>query len=393
MRGSTIKSVSCLLCAVTSTGLLSAPSFNRRKATSSPSENVTQANTIPTHPRPCVIEHVVQFPAKIESRDRSEIRVQWSAVIERIHVNIGDAVRKGQLIASVDTSDYKKQIAIYDDYVALTNGQLRVLDSEIKSLIARRINLASLVEKGINPAADLDQADTQILEAKNTRLQVERSLISLQKLLDEMHKMEKKASFYSEMDGLVTALVADQKSMVGKMTAMGGALIARIEKPGQYVAKASLIDIQLSGLKEGQSADVILADKTHYTGSVRFISPMRSSARDDRDRYGQTSNDGGESDSKKTSQYQALIDFKRPGAMLPLGLTGIVEIVLSKTNAEVCLPWNALDISQGEPRIRTFREGAGWSYEKIKIGKQGTFDVEVLSPRLDPSTVIESKLW
>lgn len=361
---------------------------SQQKSSGTVKADNTARDIIPVHPHACSIEQNVQFPAKIESRERSEIRVLWSAVIEKIHVNIGDMVRKGQLIASVDTSDYKRQIGIYDDYVALINGQLKVAENDIKTLSARRANLAILVNKGINPAADLDQADTQILEAKNGRLQVERSLIGIQRSLDDLHKMEKTASFYSEMDGLVTTLIADPRSMVGKLVAMGGALIARIEKPGQYVAKANLLDIQLAGLKEGMSADIILADKSHYDGRIRFISPMRYTASDDKD-----GNMQGMFNVPKTSQYQALIDFQRPGTMLPLGLTAIAKVNIVRTRVQTCLPWNAIDIRHGEPRIRTFREGAGWSYENVKIGRQGTYDVEILSPSLDESIVVESKLW
>ena len=364
------------------------PTTNKAKNSGAAGSTAGQGGLIiPVRVHPCIVQEVSQFPTKIEAREKSELRVLWSALIEKIHVNIGDTVRKGQVIASVDTSDYQKQIQIYDDYMALFSGQIDVANQDVKSLTRRRVNIAGLVAKGIVPSTDLEKVDTEVLGAKNFKIQMERMRDGMLKTLSELHKMEKNASFYSEIDGVVTALMADPGSIVGKLSAMSGALIARIEKPGQYIAQGNLLDIQLKALEVGQIVDVELPDHSHYEGKVKSISPVRIEQKND----GQSA---APSPSSEPSQYQVVIEFTRPGEMLPAELTATATVKIAQPRSKACLPWNAIDVSaQGATKIRGFSEGKGWQTQFVTLGKRGQYEVEILSPELPSSMTIESRLW
>ena len=353
------------------------------------------ANSIPIHPHGCVIETEIEFPAAIESLEKSEIRSIWPSLIEKIEVRTGEAVHKGQIMATVDTSDANRQVALYEDFQSLIKSQLEILANDMRLLTLRRQRVEGLVKKGINPSTDLEQIDRQILEVKSSALQNERSADIAQKALKLQNDMAKKANFYSDMDGVVTSLIAEPESLTGKLMAMNSTLIARIEKPGHYVAKANLLDVQVTGLHEGLEATVVFPDQSRYQGRVAFIAPVAIAVHDDDDSRRQNYLDPNASNNSASgpAQYQLQIDFQRAGPMLPAGLTAITKVVLSKTNAKICLPWNAIDVANGTASIKTFQEGTGWQTKQLVLGKRGATNVEILSPDLKESTIVDSKLW
>jgi multidrug efflux pump subunit AcrA (membrane-fusion protein) len=347
---------------------------------------------LPIKAKACAIEEIVVAAAQISSQKYSESRSKYPTTIKSIHVAVGDKVKRGALLASADTDSLKKMLEIYLDYERLIRSELKVIAGKTESTKARRARLKSLVEKKIVSESDLDQIDKWIQTLENERERMLNQLESFRKSIRQYTSQIHNANFYSEIDGEVTRLIADPKSIIGVLNAMSESLIARVEQAGAYTADMPLLDSQVQKIKVGMNAKVILPDGSSYNGHVTQIStlPFQEKRDDASSSRGFGANAGSTTELPVT--YLAKVDFKRPGPILPAGLHASVEIIAGTHQAKLCLPWNAIQVSDRGNFINAFTEGAGFRVEPVILGKTGRYYVEILSP-LSENVITLSRLW
>lgn len=355
------------------------------------SQSLGDPMVLPIYAKPCTIQDDVRVASRIVSKNYYDARAEYMSTIESFKVVRGQAVQKGQILATTNTSTLEKMKSIYVDYVQLYLGQLAIAKSEQKLLVGRRDRLKDLAAKGIIPVSELEQADRQVIAGAQAEERILRGLEGMQTNVDGWSEQIKNSNFYSQMAGIVTELIVDPKSLTGNLNVMPGSLVAKVEQPGTYRAEAKLMDTQIHGLKVGMKAEVDLPDGSSETGKILFVSTLPLSEAKQPGAY-----DGNYTDPSIKqgimSQYKAVIEFSRSGPILPSGLLANVRIVTSETKAKSCLPWNALEIVNGKSFAKTFKAGQGWSRMPVSIGRMGRYEVEI-NPPISDSLIIMSKLW
>jgi multidrug efflux pump subunit AcrA (membrane-fusion protein) len=370
-------------------GLLSAPSRAERKVTQQSPNN---ADLLPIHPRPCGFHQEMTVAVRVHSKEQYEARPVFPVLIDKINVRKGDRVKKGQLLISTNTSEDERMLSLYSRYLSLYESNLKVVAKSLKVSEDRRDRLTGLVAKGIVPQSELDAAEKLVLGAKGEREGILREIESTRESVKQWNDQIRASSFYSGIDGIVTDLIVDPQNMSGGLTVFPGTPIARVEKPGSYIADATLIDTQIRSINAGMSATVVLGDGTQLPGKVVFVSPLSSAA-------GFVANSGGSGmwgaqpdTSPKLPTYTAQIAFARDGEILPSGLMASATLVSEKVSGGRCLPYNALSFEGDKPYIRIFSEGSGWKKQPIEIGRRGRYEFEVKT-NLNDKIVIQSTLW
>jgi macrolide-specific efflux system membrane fusion protein len=365
-------------------GALLAQKKPRQQATSG-------ADLLPVHTRPCQFDHDMTVAVRVRSKEQYEARPTYSVVLEKIHVKKGERVKKGQLLVSTNTKSLTQMLGIYNDYLAMYAGYLKVVTKDLKVTEGRRDRLKGLVAKGIIPQSELEAADKLVLSVGGNVQNVTRSKEGIQKNIDQLNQQIREANFYSGIDGIVTDLIADPDNMGGSVNVYPGTPVARVEKPGSYIADATLIDTQIHRIKSGMSATVIFGDGTSRPGSVVFVSPLSSTAGNVADN-GAGSWGAPPNPTAKLPTYTVHIGFTRDGDILPNGLMAAATLVTDTVSGGRCLPYNALVFEGGKPHIKVFSEGSGWRKQPIEIGRRGRYEFEVKTS-LDDSVIVQSKLW
>lgn len=347
-----------------------------------------EANIVPTKVSSCKIDNAVTASADIVASNNAELRTGWTAVIDKINVSVGTKVKKGEVIATVDKKDIKQQKEMYEDYRSLYVTQLKIYNTEIKSLTDRKKRLTSLVTKGIIPETDLETLDKSLISIVATQTQVERNIAAVDAQVQDLGSQIKNANFYSPIDGVITQLIADPNSISGQLVATNSALVARVEQPGTYLAKGSFLDTQVAKIKIGLLAEVTLPSGAKYPGKIRFISPLAfESAPSDQNQEGNN-----EGNKKKLSKYTVEVEFERTGDMLPQGLLGTITIDLGDAQASQCVPWNAILTRDKISSLSIYSQELGWQMKEVALGRRGQYYVEILTP-LPKNSIVNSTIW
>lgn len=154
------------------------------------------------------IEYLVTAIGSLEPRDYVDVGAQVSGQLTKLHVDVGDIVEQGQLLAEIDAD-------VQEARVAGSRAQLRSLEARLKEREAQQ-ELARLKwQRQQRLAKDRATSDEAVQSARAELLMVDAQIDSLKAQIEE-HKSSLKADeatlgysrIYAPMDGTVVSLDA-----------------------------------------------------------------------------------------------------------------------------------------------------------------------------------------
>ncbi len=176
---------------------------------------------------------------KIQATNSADLSTRMMGYVTKVHVNVGDKVRKGQLLISINNSDLQAKMAqvnagITEAIVAFNNAKKDY--NRFKNLFAD------------NSASQNEMDDiTANFEIAKARLEVANQL-----------KNEVNAQFaYSNITAPFSGTVTSKNIEDGNMANPGIPLIS-VETPGNFEVTAMVPETEISGIKKGTTVDVMV---------------------------------------------------------------------------------------------------------------------------------------
>jgi RND family efflux transporter MFP subunit len=198
------------------------------------------------------------------ARTRAAVGARIIGRVVELPVDEGDRVRRGDLIAVLDSEDLRASLA--QSEAQLLEQKARLADAEREARRQRELVAAQIV-----PQADLDAAETQ--------LEVARAVVNTQQArVDAVQAQLAYTVIRSPIDGVVI----ERNVEVGEMVAPGGftsqqatGAIVRLADPRSLEVEADVNESFISRLRPGQPASIRVdaVPDTAYTGKLRQIVP------------------------------------------------------------------------------------------------------------------------
>ena len=237
--------------------LLSLLALSVSKAeTEKPAASTTAALTVTV-----IKPQLANFPQKISAN--GNIAAWQEAIIGsetnglrlvEVKVNVGDVVKKGQLLASFATETLDAD---------LMQAKASLLEAEATGREA--INNADRARTLQNTGAMSNQQIEQYTTAAETakaRIQVAKAAANTQQIRLRQTKI------YAPDSGIISARNATVGAVVG-----AGTELFRLIRQSRLEWRAEVISSDLPKIKIGMQANIIAADGSHLTGKVRKLAP------------------------------------------------------------------------------------------------------------------------
>jgi multidrug efflux pump subunit AcrA (membrane-fusion protein) len=353
-------------------------------------------HVMPVKLKQCKIDDHITTSGTVEAEKSEELRAGWQAVLTQVHVNRGDFVKAGQLIAEVDTTESRRYLEINEDYLGLYLNQENSIKNEIRLTKKRLANLKPLAAKGIISASEIEQFEQKLQQMEALAEQYRQYRKDLSEKIAEQRTQIKNSNFYSPINGIVTDIIVESRAMFGTVVAGYSARIAKIESPNKYIVKARLLDMQLAQMRNHKSASVHLPDGSTVTGKIYGISPIPVSLESENPNSWEQRYDNSEMTQQNTqkgsSNYDVSIRFDLPDKVLLPNLQARIEFDEASTIVQNCLPWNSILILGRKTGVKKFDEAKGWHIVPVGLGRRGRHYVEIIKG-VDPNDVVESNLW
>jgi len=279
---------------------------------------------------------------KIQATNSADLSTRMMGYVNKVHVNVGDKVRKGQLLVSINNSDLQAKRAqvnagITEATAAFNNAQKDY--NRFKNLFAN--NSASQKEMD-DRTANYEMAKAR-LEAANQM------------------KNEINAQFaYSNITAPFSGTVTSKNVETGNMANPGVPLIS-LETPGNFEVMAMVPETEISEIQKGTLVDVLIKsiNKT-IKGKVVEVS---TSAK----------NTGG--------QYLVKIDLEKTDANILSGMFTTVQFpVERKAKTELVLIPTEVIVTNGQlSGVYTVSQTNTALLRWLRLGRTFGDQVEVLS--------------
>lgn len=231
--------------------------------TSSAPATTYDANAIPVRATPAVRSSVVrtlELGGVAEAWRAARLAPSAQGVVETLNVQLGDSVKKGQLLAAIDTTTLSLQ---HEAALRATDlARLQLKDAESEAARA-----ASLAESGAITSRDGDKAALGLDLARAQLAQGEAQAAALAGQV-------KLARVVAPFGGRVTALHVEQGEFWSGMGGMGGPpTLVEVQALDTIKIDVNLPEIDLSRVSEGMTVELesdAFAGRT-FAGTVSLV--------------------------------------------------------------------------------------------------------------------------
>jgi membrane fusion protein, macrolide-specific efflux system len=311
------------------------------------------------------IEEVVTAQGKLEAKQYVDVGTQVSGQVKTIHVEIGDAVTKGELLAEIDPRVYQAQVEANEARINSLKAQLNQQKAEqtlAEQNLKRNQNLIAinavsqqvLQESESQAAVEKAQVDSIVAQIQETEsnLQGSRTNLGFTKI-------------FAPMAGTVTTMPAREgQTLNANQTAP---IILQVANLDTMTVRAQVAEADVTRLKEGMAVYFTTLGNTErrWQGKVRQILPSPQIVND-------------------VVLYDVLIDVKNEGRQLMTGMTAQVFFIFAKAENATIIPAEALtrpvpkeDNELGTAYRVSVMTETGQEQRVIRVGLQTRTQAEV----------------
>ncbi|MGE5160409.1 MAG: efflux RND transporter periplasmic adaptor subunit [Betaproteobacteria bacterium] len=300
-------------------------------------EDVRPVRTLTVSPRSA--SAAVDFAGEVRPRVETRAGFQVAGRMTQRLVDVGQVVRQGQPLATIDPQDYR--LAAEAAEAARTSAQV---DRDQQRADYRRFE--DLQAKGFISQAELDRrrASLDAAEARYAQAAANARVTGNQAAYATLH---------APHDAVVTAIDAE----VGQVVAAGQSVV-RLAQAGDKEVLIGIPEQQLAALKDTTEISVRLwAGGAPIRGKLRELSPVADPA---------------------TRTFPARISLLDPPAAVALGMTATVSFALPLPQPVITVPLQALLVEAGATHAWRYDAATGTVRRtRVRVGNVAGNEVVV----------------
>lgn len=205
---------------------------------------------------------------RLVARQTGEVAARVSGPVERFHVEVGDRVEAGQVLAELTSTllQAKRDIAAADlarnrSQVATAQAQLKLSQQDLKRLEGLRKSAAFNQARYDDARQNVEISRSRVDEAKAQVLVAEADL-----------SMEQINLSYTKIRAPYGGVVSRRMTEAGAYLSIGEAVLVLIADKNLEI-EADVPVQRLAGLKPGTLTAVVLDDGTAHSATVRAVVP------------------------------------------------------------------------------------------------------------------------
>lgn len=269
------------------------------------------------------IEETVTAQGKLEPKEYVDVGAQVSGQLQKVHVEIGDMVKKGQLLGEIDPRIYEAQVEVNEARVKALNAQIEQQQAQLllaKQVYARNAGLIKVnaVSKEVlqTSKANLDAAVASLASLK---AQTEEALSSLKGAKTNLLYTK----IYAPIDGTVTSQTTKEGMTINaNQTAPNIMQVANLDV---MTVRAQVAEADVSRLSAGMDVyfTTLGGGDKRWSGKVRQILPAPVTIND-------------------VVLYEALVDVDNRDHALMTGMSTQMFFVLGQAKDVLIVPFTAL---------------------------------------------------
>lgn len=295
------------------------------------------------------IESSVTALGTLQPRRYVDVGAQASGQIRKLHVEVGDAVRQGQLLVEIDPSTQQARLDAGRYSIDNLKAQLAEQRAQYQLAGQQYKRQRDLAAAGATRAEDLQTAQAQL---KVTQARIDRYQAQIRQAQASLRSDEAELGYtriYAPMAGTVVAVDAREGQTLNAQQQTP--LILRIAKLSPMTVWAQVSEADIGKVQPGMTAyfTTLAGGKRRWTSTVRQILPIPPKPLDQASQGGGSpASAGAGTTGSKVVQYTVLLDVDNPDGALMAEMTTQVFFVAGQARQVLTAPLAALDDTDGD---------------------------------------------
>ena len=210
-------------------------------------------------------------------REQIELTPEVIGQVVTVHVEESDAVRRGDLVITLDPKTYQAQV---DQAAAATRMQAIAIERQkllIENLEERYQRQASIYERGLVDEDSFDLLQNQLALARVDLRSYQESLSQARAALSQAEELLAKTRITSPIDGIVIQIdVEEGETVIAGTTNIPGSTMMVIADPSETLTEVRVDEADIAQVEIGQQADIFAAayPDTALPGTVQTIAAV-----------------------------------------------------------------------------------------------------------------------
>ena len=314
------------------------------------------------------------LPATVSGIGETPVYARAEGYIVKRYVDIGDYVKKGQVLVEIDSPEQDQQLRSAKSRreqlkasLGQVQAQVQVAEANLKLAQVTSQRLLELVREGVMSKQAGDEASAQLaarqadLAAAQANVNVARENIQAQEA--EVQRITELTAFQkvtAPFEGLITVRNCAVGNLITTASLQAGRELFRLSDISTLRVFVNVPQQNVNDVMTGQKATITIQDlpKTKFVGTVTRTS---------------NSLDVG------TRTLLAEIQVKNVGRTLLPGMYARAQIEGHTMKRMVLIPGDTLLTPSGGPQVATVGKGGKVKFMKVEVGRDYGLEIEVTS--------------
>ncbi len=328
------------------------------------------------------LDKSVLATGSVRANQRTEVGAQVSGKIQKIHVTLGQAVKKGDLIAEIDSETQQNNLNTAQAELSAYKTQLNAKQVALSVAESNYQRLSKLYNQKSTSLSDLESAKNELATAR-ANLEDVKSQIQVAEIAVNTAKTNLGyTKITSPIDGIIVSIPVSEGQTVNAN--QSSPTIVQVADLSKALIKLEIAEGDIAQVKADQavSFNTLAEPNRRYQGKIKSIDPALTTLTDN--------NYTEESGNSTAVYYYANVIVDNPEMSLRIGMTTQGKVVISEKKNVLLVPTTAIK-KQGKEKIIQVLEN-GKSVEKIvQTGLADSQYTEIISGLNEGEKVITAQ--
>jgi len=356
-------------------------SSNNKQETTYLTESVTRGN----------VEKTVVASGSVESVNEVDVGAQASGKITKLYVKLGQEIKKGEMIADIDSTTQINALNTKKAALVSYQAQLKAKKTAYDVALSSYNRLSKLYTQ---KATSLDSLNTAKSTLDNAKAEMEAIEANIKQAEIEVNTAETNVGYTkitAPMDGTVISVpVSEGQTVNANQTTPTIVTIADLSK---MKIKPEISEGDITKVKAGQEVSfTILSDsQTLYHSVIDSVDPANTTTTDS----SSTSSSTSSSNSNSTTSaiyYYANVLIDNPDRTLRIGMTTENNIKIANAKDVLLVSNMAIQKRDGKSFVNVLNDKNQPEQREVETGVQNDFHTEIKSGLNEGEKVIVSQV-
>ena len=356
-------------------------SSNSKQETTYLTESVTRGN----------VEKTVVASGSVESVNEVDVGAQVSGKITKLYVKLGQEIKKGEMIADIDSTTQINTLNTKKAALVSYQAQLKAKKTAYDVALSSYNRLSKLYTQ---KATSLDSVNTAKSTLDNAKAEMEAIEANIKQAEIEVNTAETNVGYTkitAPMDGTVVSVpVSEGQTVNANQTTPTIVTIADLSK---MKIKPEISEGDITKVKAGQEVSfTILSDsQTVYHSVIDSVDPANTTTSDSSSTSSSTSSN---SSSSTTSAiyYYANVLIDNPDRTLRIGMTTENNIKIANAKDVLLVSNMAIQKRDSKSFVNVLNDKNQPEQREVETGVQNDFQTEIKSGLNEGEKVIVSQV-